>query len=75
MIDLVRSSDDELKPAAFVDACLNAMGTLDLSTPSKSVLVDHAAAAGPVGAGSDDFEDRTVEMLQLIVATPDYQYC
>ncbi len=75
MIERVRSSGDELEPAAFVDACLNAMGSLDLSDRSKSVLVDHAAATGPVGAESDDFDDRTIEMLQLIVATPDYQYC
>ena len=75
IIERVQSLCNELQPATFVEACLEAMGMLDLSKHPKQVLIDHVASSGPVVTGNQDFEDRTIEMLRLIVSTPDYQYC
>jgi uncharacterized protein (DUF1800 family) len=75
MIEQVESAGDNLKPEEFVGACLDAMGAIDLGDSSKAVLVEHASQNGEVESGSAGSADRTVEMFQLIVSTPDYQYC
>jgi hypothetical protein len=69
MVELVELAGDSLQPDEFVEACLDAMGSIDIGAKSKSVLVDHATQNDSGNA------DRVVEMFQLIVSTPDYQYC
>ena len=75
MIELVENSNDALQPAEFVEACLDALGCIDLGERSKSVLIDHAAQIGSFASDSPENTERIVEMFQLIVSTPDYQYC
>jgi uncharacterized protein (DUF1800 family) len=75
MIQLVENAGDDVRPESFVEACLDAMGSIDLGSGSKAVLVDHAAQNGPGTPGALDGAERIVEMFQLIVSTPDYQYC
>jgi uncharacterized protein (DUF1800 family) len=75
MVELVELAGDDLSPEGFVEACLDAMGSIDLGADSKGVLVDHARAQAADSSSSSGGFDRTVEMLQLIVSTPDYQYC
>ena len=75
MLERVESAGDNLQPGEFVEACLDALGSIDLSPGSRSVLVEHAAQNGSAGSGSSDSTNRTIEMFQLIVSTPDYQYC
>ena len=70
MIERVAGTGPGLQPEEFVEACLDAMGSIDLSDRTKSILVMHADKAD-----APDSEDRTLEMFQLIVSTPDYQYC
>jgi uncharacterized protein (DUF1800 family) len=61
----------------FVDACLDACGALAVSPETRTLLAgSHAAAAGTdFDADPEGSRARTLAMLQLIVATPDYQYC
>ncbi len=76
MIERVAGTGAELQPEEFVDACLDAMGSIDLSDRTKSIVISHAAAKDtPFRPGSAGSEDRTLEMFQLIVSTPDFQYC
>jgi len=65
----------ELSPEAFVDACLDLIGPLDTSERTHEALVNFAHNAGPVNlpAGDRDAEQRVGEMLQLIVATREFQ--
>jgi hypothetical protein len=70
MIELVEIAGDDLQPEEFVEACLDAMGSIDLGAGSKEVLIDHVKQNDSMSSA-----DRTVEMFQLIVSTPDYQYC
>jgi uncharacterized protein (DUF1800 family) len=72
MVELVEQAGEALDPSEFVEACLDAMGSIDIDTDSKSVLIDHAAKRSST---ETDGADRIVEMFQLIVSTPDYQYC
>ncbi|MDA1280586.1 MAG: DUF1800 domain-containing protein [Chloroflexi bacterium] len=75
MLDRVGSAGDDLEPEEFVEACLDALGSIELSPGSKTVLVEHAAQYRSAVSGTVDGTDRAVEMFQLIVSTPDYQYC
>jgi uncharacterized protein (DUF1800 family) len=75
MIALVENAGDGVGPEEFVEVCLDAMGSIDLGSGSKAVLVEHAAQNGPGTPGALDGAERIVEMFQLIVSTPDYQYC
>ena len=76
MLTRVRDSGNELDGGEFVEACLDAMGAIELSPRTRSILVDHADSYGiPWEADASDSTDRTIEMFQLIVSTPDYQYC
>ena len=75
MLDRVASAGEEFQPDEFVDACLDALGAIDIADHSKSILVSHVSDGGPVRSDSADAEERAIEMFQLIVSTPDYQYC
>jgi uncharacterized protein (DUF1800 family) len=75
MIELVELAGGDAQPGEFVEACLDALGSIDIGPDTKAVLADHAAKNGPCVPGSLDGADRIVEMFQLIVSTPDYQYC
>ncbi len=73
----VREAGHSLPPEAFVDACLEALGLYDVTATTRDSLVTHAAKDGPLelgDRGSDGCaEGRVAEMLQLIVATREYQ--
>ncbi|MBT3943575.1 MAG: DUF1800 domain-containing protein [Chloroflexi bacterium] len=76
MLARVRDAGDELDGTELVEACLDALGAIDVSTRTKLILIEHAEGYGvPWEAAAPDATDRTIEMFQLIVSMPDYQYC
>jgi len=62
----------------LVDGCLELMGALKLEEPTHEALVQHAHQSGELRSGTpeerESFNERATEMLQLIVATPEYQF-
>jgi hypothetical protein len=65
-----------LSPEAFVDACLDLLGPLEASETTRQALLDFARKGGELkfAAGEDQASDRRVaELLQLIVATREFQ--
>jgi len=66
----------ELSPEAFVDACLDLIGPLELAENRRTALVNFVRKAGNISfGGADDraSEQRVGELLQLIVATREFQ--
>ncbi len=65
-------------PEAFVDGCLSLIGPVEVSEKTKGALVEHAKSGGEYRRGTEEerssFARRVGEMLQLIVATAEYQY-
>ncbi len=63
----------------FVDGCLDLMGPLEISEDTYKTLVKHAHRWGDLDNTTEDerviFTRRVGEMLQLIVATQEYQFC
>ena len=73
----VREAGDSLEPTEFVDVCLDALGLYDVTDATRESLVNHAARDGVLEFGergaADCADARVAEMLQLIVATREYQ--
>jgi uncharacterized protein (DUF1800 family) len=78
IIERLASANGSLEPAEFVERCLDLSGPLDASEDTRRVLEEFAAEEGPLNFGSDDervtSEARVGRMLQLIVASPEYQF-
>jgi hypothetical protein len=74
IIDRIRAQGD-LNSSQFVESCLDILGPLEIQGETKEQLVGHATESGDL-TWEDTVEtsDRIAEMLQLIVATREYQY-
>ena len=71
MIDRVSSTS--FKPEDVVDGCLDIMGPLEVTTETRAELIDHVSPQGDFDWQSTGVT-RTLELLQLIVATREYQF-
>jgi uncharacterized protein (DUF1800 family) len=67
-----------LSPQALVDGCLDLMGPLEVTPKTHQALVAHASQGGVARCGTaqdkEQFARRVAEMLQLIVATREFQF-
>ena len=77
IINRIEAQGSSMTPEQLVDACLDMIGPLSVSEMTRRELVEHAASAGELGFGENGDNhpstDRIKEMLQLIVATREYQ--
>ena len=75
MINRLKDQNSQT-PEAFVDACLELMGPLEVNQETRQELVDHVKVGGDLNWASDatGSSERAGELLQLIVSTRDYQY-
>jgi hypothetical protein len=63
-----------LSPEAFVDACLDLIGPLEVGEATHQELVEQAREGGALHWDAANAEQRVVELLQLIVAMREYQF-
>lgn len=63
----------ELTPEAFVDQCLDLIGPIEVSDRTHEALVGFARKGGNLNLDDADQAQRVGEMLQLIVATREFQ--
>ena len=61
-------------PEGLVDACLDMLGTYQLPEETRRELVDHVAKGGQIQPDSQEYAGRVGQVLQLIVATQEYQF-
>ena len=77
VIERVRQRGNILSPAQLAESCLDAVGMFEVSEGTLDSLTALAAPWGEVRFDRDDTaacaEQRVAEMLQLIVATREYQ--
>ena len=77
IIERVKSAGPVLPPRALAEACLDAVGIFEVTEGAMNSLVALAAPWGEVRFNRPDgiacAEERIVEMLQLIVASREYQ--
>jgi hypothetical protein len=69
-----------LTPEELVDGSLELLGHLQLNPGTRKELIEHARSGGALKRGATEEEKRSFairasEMLQLIAATREYQFC
>ena len=74
IVDKLSSQGPTLSPERLVDGCLDMLGCYQLAEETRSTLVVHAGRGGEVRTGTEEFAQRVGQMLQLIVATQEYQF-
>ena len=76
IIRRLRAEGGTLSPRAFVDRCLDLVGPLSVSDATYDSLVRNASKGGDVhfNGESEETSARVVRMLQLIVASREYQF-
>ena len=77
VVNRVKSSGNVLSPGQLADACLDAVGMFEVSEATMESLVAMAAPWGDIRFDRSDTvgcsEERVTELLQLIVASREYQ--
>ena len=67
-----------MSPEEFVDGCLDLIGPVEVTAKTRDSLIEHARGAGELRRDTETdrsaFTRKVAEMLQLIVATGEYQY-
>jgi len=76
--DNISSDGDSVaSPEQLLESCLEQMGAIKLSDPTKTALIENAsntANTTPVSNGEDSVDmNRIVQMLQLVASTPEFQ--
>ena len=72
-----RLKGSETSPQSVVDTCLHLLGPVEVGDETRAELVDHAALRGDLEWDDDNEAEsarRVSEILQLIVATREYQF-
>jgi len=77
IIKRLRAQGD-LTPEALVDGCLELLGPLEVETKTRQHLIQQAEEGGTLRWGVEEEDGssatRVTEMLQLIVASREYQF-
>ena len=78
IVDRLSAETWTLSPEEFVDGCLDQIGPVEVRETTRDTLIEHARAGGELRRGTEEervrFARHVAEMLQLIVATAEYQY-
>ena len=78
IIDRLESQGEPIAPERFVERCLDLAGPVSVNDETRTGLVRYAESGGPLKFASEaqpgDGESRVVRMIQLIVASRDYQF-
>ena len=74
IINRLGSEGATISAERLVDGCLEAMGHYKLPDKTRSVLVAHAQKRGELRTGTEEFDQRVGQMLQLIAATQEYVF-
>ena len=78
IIKRVASTDTAISAEALVDRCLDQMGPLEVSEPTRKELIEQAETDGPISWSTEEeyagLSSRVTGTLALIVATREYQF-
>jgi uncharacterized protein (DUF1800 family) len=67
-------SENIVGPEQLVDRCLELVGSYELAEETRQQLIEHAQKGGQLSPGTEGYSNQVGEVLQLIVATQEYQF-
>jgi len=74
IIDRLGAEGATISAERLVQGCLEMLGHYELPEDTTSMLVAHVRKEGELRTGTEDFDQRVGQMLQLIVATQEYLF-
>ena len=74
IIDRLASEGTTISAERLVDGCLEMLGSYELAHETRSKLIAHVEQGGQLNTGTEEFALRVGQVLQLIVATQEYQF-
>ena len=74
IVDRLASEGATISADRLVDGCLEMLGSYQLAKETRRELVAHIDRGGELLTGTEEFPRRVGQALQLIVATPEYQF-
>ncbi len=74
IINRLSSEGRTLSAERLVDRCLDMVGCYELPAETRDQLTEHARKGGTLRTGTEEFAQRVGQVLQLIVATQEYQF-
>ena len=77
--EIITRIEGKLSPEGLVDRCLELVGPIEVEERTRSALVRHASKLGDIELDTDQVQqqenvDRIGKILQLIVASREYQF-
>ena len=77
-MDRMSDGTSTMSPEELVDGCLDLIGPVEVREKTRNAMIEHARSAGELRRATQEDKNklagRVAEMLQLIVATAEYQY-
>ena len=72
MTERVAAGRSEISPDELVDACLYELGCVELESRTRDILVAEVGLPDPIPI-NEQFEDRVSQVIELLVATREFQ--
>ncbi len=74
MVDRLASEGETISPERLVDRCLEMLGGYQMGEETQAKMLAHAQKQGELRTTTEEFSRGVAQLLQLIVATPEYLY-
>ena len=74
ILDRLASEGKTISPEGLVDRCLEMLGGYELGEQTRDKMLAHTQKQGQLWTGTEGFARSVCQLLQLIVATPEYLY-
>ena len=76
--DIISRLGESVAPEELVDRCLDLAGHIEVGEQTRSALLKYANSVGPISLDTDEARDesagKVARMLQLVVASREYQF-
>jgi hypothetical protein len=74
IIDRLGSEGSTVSPERLIEGCLEMIGGYELMEETRNLLLAHVRKTGTLPTGTEEFARQVGQVLQLIVATQEYQF-
>ena len=74
IIDRLAARGSTISAEALLDGCLEILGGYELMDETRDLFLSQALKTSELATDSEEFANQVSQLLQLIVATQEYQF-